>query len=270
MLEPNSLYFWTAWLSPTPPPRRHALPLPLTHKDISCRGNLAPISRRRVFPLLSCHVCDVICVISNESCLIYVMLLLYFRPVKEKKTLLLRNHSICSDPQRFTFALKVVIRFYQLLLQTVLLGLIYIVKYKCGIFLFGNYLDNPTMSHIISSDETSEDMTHMLSHLIYGFIFDVNSKSIYEEEPLHMQVPCSDALSWKAKFYPHPPPPRCKQLFPLNMPTDFRLGFHRNSFHFCTKIGRFHKKSWIWRSLYRNLRAHLSHMSCCSLQSLVW
>lgn len=32
------------------------------------------------------------------------MLLLYFRPVTEKKTPPLRNHSICSGPRRFTFA----------------------------------------------------------------------------------------------------------------------------------------------------------------------
>lgn len=115
---------------PFPSPRQHALPPPLTHKDISCRGSLAPFSCRRVFPLLSCYVCDVICVISNKPCdLIYVMLLLYFRPVKEKKTLLLRNHSICSDPQRFTFVLKVlIIWFYQLTLQTALLELSHIVR----------------------------------------------------------------------------------------------------------------------------------------------
>lgn len=104
---------------PFPPlPHQHALPPPLTHKDISCRGNLAPLSHRRVSPSpeLPClwrHMCDFF----KESCdLIYVMLLLYFRPVKEKKTPLLRNHSICSDPQRFTFVLK----FYQLLLPTAL------------------------------------------------------------------------------------------------------------------------------------------------------
>lgn len=34
-----------------------------------------------------------------------MMLLLYFRPVTEKKTPLLRNHSICSGPQRFPFVL---------------------------------------------------------------------------------------------------------------------------------------------------------------------
>lgn len=100
------------------------------------------------------------------------MLLLYFRPVKEKKTLLLRNHSICSDPQRFTFVLKVVERFYQLLLQTAHLGMIYMVKDKCGKFLFlWDYLDKQIMSHIRSSDETSEGLTRMLSHLICGFIF---------------------------------------------------------------------------------------------------
>lgn len=55
---------------------------------------------------LCCNVCDIFVMI-NESCdLIYVMLLLYFRPVTEKKTPLLRNHSICSDPQRFTFVLN--------------------------------------------------------------------------------------------------------------------------------------------------------------------
>lgn len=37
---------------PLPPPllHQHALPPPLTHKDISCRGNLAPLSHRRVSP----------------------------------------------------------------------------------------------------------------------------------------------------------------------------------------------------------------------------
>lgn len=38
---------------------------------------------------------------NNDLCYpIYMMLLLYFRPVTEKKTPLLRNHSICSSPQR--------------------------------------------------------------------------------------------------------------------------------------------------------------------------
>jgi len=36
---------------------------------------------------------------------VYMMLLLYFRPVTEKKTPLLRNHSICSGPQRSPFTL---------------------------------------------------------------------------------------------------------------------------------------------------------------------
>lgn len=44
MPDPNSRYCWSPWLpllSP-PPSHQHALPPPLTHKDISCRGNLAP------------------------------------------------------------------------------------------------------------------------------------------------------------------------------------------------------------------------------------
>lgn len=36
-------------------------------------------------------------------------LLLYFRPVTEKKTPLLRNHSICSGPQRFPFVLIILL-----------------------------------------------------------------------------------------------------------------------------------------------------------------
>lgn len=32
--------------------------------------------------------------------------------------------------------------------------------------------------------------------------------NINEEEPVHTQVLCSDALSWKAKFYASPPPPK--------------------------------------------------------------
>lgn len=60
--------------------------------------------------------------------------------------------------------------------------------------------------------------TQMPSHFVcFLFFSDMNSKSVYEEEPLHPQVLCSDALSWKAKFYP-PPPPRCKQLLPLKHP----------------------------------------------------
>lgn len=40
------------------------------------------------------------CVLNSDV----IMLLLYFRPVTEKKTPPLRNHSICSGPRRFTFA----------------------------------------------------------------------------------------------------------------------------------------------------------------------
>lgn len=47
---------------------------------------------------------------NNNLCYpIYMMLLLYFRPVTEKKTPLLRNHSICSGPQRFPFVLIILL-----------------------------------------------------------------------------------------------------------------------------------------------------------------
>ena len=47
---------------------------------------------------------------NNITCYpIYMMLLLYFRRVTEKKTPLLRNHSICSGPQRFPFVLIILL-----------------------------------------------------------------------------------------------------------------------------------------------------------------
>lgn len=65
MPDPNSRYCWSPWLPPLSPPlpHQHVLPPPLTHKDISCRGNLAALTHRRVSPSpeLPClwrHMCD--------------------------------------------------------------------------------------------------------------------------------------------------------------------------------------------------------------------
>lgn len=105
MPDPNSRYFWTPWQPPTPPPLRKP-PACITSTVNPQRHQLQrePCSSFTQ-ACLCCNVCDIFVIIKESCDLIYVMLLLYFRPVTEKKTPLLRNHSICSDPQRFTFVL---------------------------------------------------------------------------------------------------------------------------------------------------------------------
>lgn len=102
--------FRFAWPCP-----QHALPPMLTHththKTSASEGNLLFFHAGTFLHLLSCCECDIN--ISLSPCVLfwnshlcypfYMMLLLYYRPVTEKKTPLLRNHSICSGPQRFTF-----------------------------------------------------------------------------------------------------------------------------------------------------------------------
>lgn len=94
----NLVYFSMAWLSP-----QHALPPMLTHEKHQLQREPCSLFMQALY-LSSWVAMYVIYIFHTYLCyLIYVMLLLYFRPVTEKKTLLLRNHSICSGPQRFTF-----------------------------------------------------------------------------------------------------------------------------------------------------------------------
>lgn len=112
MLDPNLAYFWISLPFP-----RHAIN---PQKTSASEGTLL-LFHAGAFPLLLiCYVCDIyIYIFHLSACLwfwnnitcypIYMMLLLYFRRVTEKKTPLLRNHSICSGPQRFPFVLIILL-----------------------------------------------------------------------------------------------------------------------------------------------------------------
>lgn len=79
------------------------LPQMLTHKKHQLQREPCSLFMQALY-LSSWVAMYVIYIFHTYLCyLIYMMLLLYFRPVTEKKTPLLRNHSICSGPQRFTF-----------------------------------------------------------------------------------------------------------------------------------------------------------------------
>lgn len=106
-----------AWSKPSAPLDFSAFsPACFTHinpqKTSASEGTLLLFHAAAFSLLLSCYVCDIyistvtLSLILKHLCYpIYMMLLLYFRPVTEKKTPLLRNHSICSGPQRFPFVL---------------------------------------------------------------------------------------------------------------------------------------------------------------------
>lgn len=114
-LSHYQFWFGVFWITQLSSPAR--IPPMLTHKNISFRGNLAPFSCRLVSspPELLCmwHIyfnCHPVLFLKSHVCyIIYMMLLLYFRPVTEKKTPLLRNHSICSGPQRFPSVLIILL-----------------------------------------------------------------------------------------------------------------------------------------------------------------
>lgn len=104
------VYFRTAWLFS---PGMHSSRVN-PRKTSASEGTLL-LSHAGAFPLLlSCYVCDIyifqlsLCLLlwnSNLCYDIYIMLLLYFRPVTEKKTPPLQKPSICSGPRRFPFVL---------------------------------------------------------------------------------------------------------------------------------------------------------------------
>lgn len=107
--------FWIAW--PFPPA---CIPTMLTHKIKKHQLQREPCSFFMQAHFLSSWVALYVTVIfqlspcflfcnSNLCYYIYMMLLLYFRPVTGKKTPLLRNHSICSGPQRFPFVLIILL-----------------------------------------------------------------------------------------------------------------------------------------------------------------